>query len=366
MSRTALKNKTHLVLIYLAVMAHFLGCASPYRGTPSDHFDGKVFFNPGNTKESSVAGYLWLRLTKDRGHWPTKVDLPEIIHALPQRVGAAVGSESQGNDHSEQARVTLIGHATLLIQLNGLNILTDPVWSDRASFLQWIGPKRVSPPSLSIEALPPIDLILISHDHYDHLDTTTLTALHAKDKPRVIVPLGNAELVKSVMPQSVVTEHDWGEKVPFKNAYGSATIHIEPMLHGSGRSPFDQMRTLWAAFVIDAAGYKIYHVGDSGYGEGANFRAAAAKHGAFDLALLPLGAYEPAEFMADSHMSPSDAVKAMRDCNAIQAMGHHHETFQLGFEAYEDSRKDLTAALSKDRFSAPKVGGFVSMTRTKR
>jgi L-ascorbate metabolism protein UlaG (beta-lactamase superfamily) len=243
------------------------------------------------------------------------------------------------------ARVTLIGHATMLIQVGGLNILTDPVWSDRASPFSFVGPKRVTPPSLRMQDLPPIDLVLISHDHYDHLDTASLAQLHARDKPRVIVPLGNAKLVRSAMPQSQVSEHDWGEVVKFSSAAGTATIHVEPMQHGSGRTPFDQMQTLWAAFVIEANSMKLYHVGDAGYGDGDNFRTAGRKHGGFDLAILPIGAYEPADFMSDSHMRPSQAVQAMLDVNARQALAHHFETFQLGFEAFDAPRNEITQTL---------------------
>jgi L-ascorbate metabolism protein UlaG (beta-lactamase superfamily) len=232
--------------------------------------------------------------------------------------------------------------------------------------VQWLGPKRVSPPSVSLLALPPIDLVMISHDHYDHLDTTTLAYLDARDRPRVVAPLGNAKLLRSVMPQSAVSEHDWGERVAVTASHGSATIHVEPMLHGLGRSPWDQMQTLWAAFVIEAAGLKLYHVGDSGYGDGAILRAAGEKHGGFDLALLPIGTYEPASFMADSHMRPSEAVRAMLDARSARALAHHFEAFQLGFEAFDAPRNELLDALGKanfspERFVAPRPGDVVTV-----
>lgn len=341
-----------LSLVFSGLVA---GCAAPYKGPASPHFDGKVFFNPGVVKESSVLGYLWLRLTSAQAEWPSSVAVPATA-APVQRVLTSEGV----------ARVTFIGHATLLIQVAGLNILTDPVWSERASFVQWLGPQRVSPPSMGLQALPPIDLVLISHDHYDHLDTATLAALDARDRPRVVAPLGNAKLLRSVMPQSTVSEHDWGERIPVTGSQGSATIHVEPMLHGSGRSPWDQMRTLWAAFVIEAAGLKLYHVGDSGYGDGAIFRAAGQKHGGFDLALLPIGAYEPASFMADSHMRPSEAVRAMLDSQSARALAHHFEAFQLGFEAFDAPRTELLDALVKvsispERFVAPRPGQVVTV-----
>ena len=241
-----------------------------------------------------------------------------------------------------QPAITWVGHSTMLVQANGLNVLTDPVFSERASPVQFAGPKRAQPPGLRIDQLPAIDVVLISHNHFDHLDLPTLRMLDARDQPRVIVPLGNRPLVARAMPASTVTEHDWGAAVPLR---GDAVLHLEPMLHGSGRSPLDQQRTLWAAFVLKAAGLKLYHVGDSGYGDGRHFRDAAAKHGGFDLVMLPIGAYEPASFMADAHMSPAQAVKAAGDARAARAMAHHFGAFQLGFESFEAPVEDLLVAL---------------------
>ena len=320
-------------------------CSSHWQGPPTPHFDGRRFSNPGHTKESSVTGYLWLRLTGAQAPWPDSVPV------APQPPPPA-----RVDDGS--ALVTFIGHATVLIQVGGLNILTDPVWSERASPISFAGPQRVQAPGVAFDALPRIDVVLISHDHYDHLDLPTLKRLDARDRPQVIAPLGNAALLAGAMPASRVSEHDWGDRVVLK---GGATVHVEPMLHGSGRSPFDQMATLWAAFVLQAGPIKIYHAGDTGYGDGALFRATGQKHGGFDLAILPIGAYEPASFMADSHMPPADAVKVMTDLRARRAMAHHFEAFQLGFEAYDAPRQALRAALQaaalpEDRFWAPQPG----------
>lgn len=326
------------LFLLLSVMS-LTACGAKYSGPVSDHFDGHVFHNPGQVKISSVAGYLWLRLTTSQAKWPESV-VHEQMPAPPARV-------SNGPAH-----VTWLGHATVLIQVAGFNVLTDPVWAERASPLSFAGPKRVAPPSLPIAALPPIDLVLISHDHYDHLDTDTLRRLDLAHRPRVIVPLGNRQLVQQVMPGSAVTEHDWGDKVQMSSAGRSLTVHGEPMLHGSGRTPFDQMQTLWAAFVIEAGGLKVYHVGDSGYGDGQNFRKAGIKHGGFDLAILPIGAYEPAAFMADSHMRPSQAVQAMLDAQAKLALAHHFETFQLGFESFDAPRNEMIRTLRERGLAA--------------
>ncbi len=338
------------VLLVMCACLMLSACSSTYQGPVSDHFDGKVFKNPGPPKSSSVAGYLWLRLTSSQGAWPDAVSMP-TEPPPPARV----------DDGS--ARITYIGHATLLIQIAGLNILTDPVWAQRASPFAFAGPKRVTQPSIALAALPPIDVVLISHDHYDHLDTQALKEIDQLHRPRVIVPLGNAALVQSVMPGSQVTEHDWGASVIVGKG-NNARIHIEPMLHGSGRTPFNQMSTLWAAYVIESTKFKIYHVGDAGYGDGSIYRAAAQKHQGFDLAILPIGAYEPTSFMAYSHMRPSDALKAMQDSRAKRAMAHHFETFQLGFESFEAPRAELELALKQsnmkpEAFAIPKPGQHV-------
>ena len=341
-------NKVSWRFAALVAAALLSACSSTWQGPTTPHFDGKRFSNPGHVKDSSVAGYLWLRITGSQAPWPESVPVaPEP--PPPARV----------DDGS--ARVTFIGHATVLIQMAGLNILTDPVWSERASPLGFAGPKRVQAPGVAFEALPKIDAVLISHDHYDHLDLPTLKRLDARDRPRVIAPLGNRALLATSMPASQVSEHDWGDRVVLERG---AVVHLEPMLHGSGRTPFDQQTTLWAAFVLQAGALKIYHVGDTGYGDGSIFRATGQKHGGFDLAILPIGAYEPASFMADSHMPPAEAVKVMADVRARRAMAHHFEAFQLGFEAYDAPRQALraamqAAALPEERFMAPKPGQWL-------
>jgi L-ascorbate metabolism protein UlaG (beta-lactamase superfamily) len=333
-------------LITLLAAWALSACGSTYQGPVTDHFDGERFFTPGANKSSSPVGYLWRRLTNPPPDWPDAVAAPAQVPALLPRV------------NSNEARVTYISHATLLIQVAGLNILTDPVWSQRASVVQWLGPKRVAQPAWPLDQLPKIDVVLISHDHYDHLDTATLRQIDAQHRPRVIAPLGLRKLLSSTMPHSEVSEHDWGTRVSLKP---DVWIHVEPMAHGSGRTPFDQMHTLWAAFVIEAGGMKIYHVGDTGYAGGRFFREVAQRHGPLDLAILPIGAYEPVDFMADSHMSPSEAVQALIDTGARLGMAHHFDTFQLGFEAYGQAGKQLSTAmdakaLPHQHFIVPRTG----------
>jgi L-ascorbate metabolism protein UlaG (beta-lactamase superfamily) len=349
-----MKALTVLRYIFVFLATALLGCSTQYQGPATDHFDGKVFSNPGQVKDSSVAGYLWLRLTTAQGKWPESV--PLVAQPPPPL---------RLNDGT--ARVTWVGHATLLIQVAGLNILTDPVWSERASPISFIGPKRVTPAAIELASLPPIDIVLISHNHYDHLDIVTLENLSVRDKPKVIVPLGNKALVSQAMPASEVTEHDWGAKISLGD---KGIIHVEPLVHGSGRSPFDQMQTLWAAYVIEIGGLKIYYAGDTGYGDGSVFKASGTKFSGFDMAILPIGAYEPQQFMSDSHISPADAVVAMQDLRAKRALAHHYGTFQLGFESFDAPLQSLRAALaakslSNIDFASVLPGEFVTVDAVK-
>jgi L-ascorbate metabolism protein UlaG (beta-lactamase superfamily) len=332
----------------LLAMPNLLRAQTTARPAVTPHYDGARFSNPGHVKTSSVPGYLWQRLTNAPQAWPDQI-------AVTQTIPPSVVDDGS-------CRVTMIGHATVLIQVAGLNILTDPVWSERASPVAFAGPKRVTMPGVAFNALPRIDVVLISHNHYDHLDVPTLRQLDAQNRPRVIVPLGNLGLVAASMPKSIVSEHDWGAIVPLA---GTAAVHLEPMLHGSGRSPLDQQRTLWSAFVIKAAGRTIYHLGDSAYGDGRLFRDTGVKYGGFDLAIVPIGAYEPVSFMGDSHMTPADAVKVKSDVKARRAFAHHFGTFQLGFEAYDAPAKALLTALaaaSVDPSEFPAIAPGQSLT----
>jgi L-ascorbate metabolism protein UlaG (beta-lactamase superfamily) len=252
----------------------------------------------------------------------------------------------------ERLRIASVGHASFLLQTAGLNILTDPVWSERASPFTFAGPKRVRPPGIAFDALPPIDVVLVSHCHYDHLDLATLSRLAAAHRARVITPLGNDAIMRTHDPAIRVEAFDWGDRVPLGD---SVAVTLAPMRHWSARGMFDRNRALWAAFVLEAPWGKIYHVGDSGYGDGHHFRAARERYGPFRLAILPLGAYEPRWFMQDQHMNPQDAMLAFSDCGAALGLGHHFGTFQLTDEPIDAPREALTqasrtAGLAENRF----------------
>lgn len=254
-----------------------------------------------------------------------------------------------------QTSATWINHSTLLIKVDGMTILTDPVFSHRVGPLPWLGIKRKTPPSQTIKSLPPIDIVLISHNHFDHLDAPSIQALLSLYKPLVVAPLGNAPLLKSLgCPQ--VIELDWWEKHPVSP---NLSIELTPALHWSRRTLWDNCRALWGGFVIQSKSLKIFFAGDTGYHS--HFQKIYERFGPMDLSLLPIGAYEPRWFMKEAHMDPADAVQAHLDLHSKQSVGIHFGTFQLTDEGIDDPIHDLKTALEQAQvdplsFIAPQLG----------
>jgi L-ascorbate metabolism protein UlaG (beta-lactamase superfamily) len=318
-----------------------------YSGPISDHFDGRQFFDPDGVPPKSLRQVLRWQFGRDRQRktWPKWAPSPHA-DAPPARVDG------------EQVRLSFIGHASWLIQTSGLNILVDPVWSVRASPLGWAGPKRRNDPGIDFDLLPAIDVVLVSHGHYDHLDIATLSRLAARCSPRMITPLGNDVAMRRAVAKTGVETFDWHERVELSKR---VTVTLVPTRHWTARGLFDRNKALWASFVLATPAGKIYIVCDSGYGDGGHFRKVAQAHGPLRLAILPIGAYEPRWFMRDQHMDPSDAVKALADCGAEQALAHHHGTFQLTDESIDAPLTALHAALDeanipRERFVALKPG----------
>jgi L-ascorbate metabolism protein UlaG (beta-lactamase superfamily) len=322
-----------------------------YAGPASDHFDGRRFFDPDGVPPKSLGEVLRWQFGSDRQRqtWPDWAPSPHA-DTPPQRVDG------------DKARLSFVGHASWLIQTAGLNILVDPVWSERASPVRWAGPKRVNDPGIAFESLPRIDVVLVSHGHYDHLDVATLSRLTAKFSPRVITPLGNDVTMRGADAAIRAEAFDWHNRVDL----GGLAVTLVPTRHWSARGLFDRNQALWASFVLETPAGKIYIVCDSGYGDGKHFRRVAQAHGPIRLAILPIGAYEPRWFMRDQHMNPDDAVKAFADCGAEQALAHHHGTFQLTDEAIDAPVETLCAALDeakvpRERFVALKPGQVVEI-----
>lgn len=256
---------------------------------------------------------------------------------------------------TQKSTATWINHSTVLLKIDGLVILTDPVFSDRVGPLPWLGVKRSVPPSQSIGSLPPIDVILISHNHYDHLDIASLRQILSLYHPRVVVPLGNGALLRSLGYQKV-TELDWWQT---HDLTSSLKIHLTPALHWSRRGLWDTCRSLWGGFVIEGQKLKIFFAGDTGFHS--HFQMIHDRFGPMDLSLLPIGAYEPRWFMKEFHMNPLDAVQAHLDLHSRKSLGIHFGTFQLTDEGIDDPIVDLSAArieksIGPKIFIAPSLG----------
>lgn len=317
-----------------------------YKGPVSDHFDGVRFFNPNGEQPNGFGDLMKWRFNGQKAQWPESYPSPYPT-AKPQ-------ARVEGKD----LRVTFVGHASFLIQTAGLNILIDPVWSQRTSPFSFIGPKRVNPPGIRFEDLPPIDLVLVTHNHYDHLDLETLHRLHVEHKSHFVTPLGNDAIIRTQVEAAKISVGDWGDALAVSP---DVKIHFEPCHHWSARGVNDRRMALWAAFVIETPGGKIYHIGDTGFHSGLNYHAVAKKHGSFRLANLPFGAYEPRWFMKDSHLNPDDAVRAHQVLEARSSLGIHFGTFPLSDEEQFAPPRDLAHAralhgLADADFRAPTPG----------
>ena len=287
----------------------------------SDHFDGRRFVNPTGTAGQPFSAVPRM-LLEPRTRWPGRIDEPP---RRPPELDGAV------------AVVTFIGHSTFLIQTAAGNILTDPMYSQRAGPLNVFGPRRVRQPAVRFDDLPSISIVLLSHNHYDHCDLRTLGMLATRFDPLVVTPLGNGALVRSAGIRRV-EELDW-----WQDAKTSALpIALTPAYHFSARTPLDRNRALWSGFMLSAGRARIFFAGDTAYAP--FFRDVRQRLGPIDLALLPIGAYEPRWFMQPVHMNPAEAVQAHLDLEASESVGMHFGTFQLTTEGIDEPLRALEDA----------------------
>jgi L-ascorbate metabolism protein UlaG (beta-lactamase superfamily) len=319
---------------------------------PSDHYDGKHFFNPEPTtrqisgQRNGTLALLRARLGRDPAEWARwPRHLPNHPHPVP--------ADGFSN-------LTFIGHSTFLLRLPGLTILTDPIFSSRCSPSRFIGPKRVRAPSIALASLPHVDIILVSHNHYDHMDLPSLRLLRKRfPSAEIVTTLGNAPYLEKKRLHAA-RELDWWQSINLFGAHITAT----PARHFSARTLQDRNRTLWGGFYIDYQGHKIYFAGDTGYTR--FFSIIRERLGAPDLALLPIGAYEPRWFMGPVHMNPADATQAFIDLQAKRGVGMHFGTFQLTAEGIDAPLHDLAiaraqAGISPNAFTALDIGETTSL-----
>lgn len=310
---------------------------------------GNRFEIEGHRGQASLRDLLRWRFGGSRARWPERAQ-NRSYPPPPERVTDA------------RLLVTWIGHATMLVQTAGCNILTDPFLSARASPVSFAGPKRVRPPALTSQTMPPIDLVLLSHNHYDHMDIPALRDIARHHAPLVITPTGNARLVQKASDQLRIIELGWGESTAVKGL----SVHLTPALHWSKRALIGANTALWGAFAVETPGGTIYFAGDTGFGTGATFAAIRAQFGPPRLSLLPIGAYEPRWFMKPHHMNPEEAVRAHQALASRTSIAMHHGTIQLTDEAMDAPVRDLGEALTRnsvDRgaFLVPDVGEMLSI-----
>lgn len=292
----------------------------------SDHYNGKTFHNYGQDDLKSFWQVLKWKITTSAASWPNHI--PNKNYPFKPLAS------------TEKVSATFINHATMLVQLPGINILTDPVYSERVSPFSFVGPKRVREPGLPMDVLPPIDVVVVSHNHYDHLDLETLKKLDGKFHPLFVVPAGDEKLLKKAGIQNV-KELDWWEEVKVKDT----RFIFTPTQHWSARGLWDKNESLWGAYMIDNGASKVYFAGDTGYAS--HFRDTKSRLGAPDLAFLSIGAYRPDWFMKVHHMNPDEAVKAHMDLGAARSVAMHYGTFQLSDEGVDEPVEDLKVALKK-------------------
>lgn len=297
-----------------------------YDGPKSDHFDGKRFFYPCREKPPTVLDLLKWKFSSKKVKWSSDVFQHVVI-------------KNTFKKHSLSLEVTYIGHSSFLVQLDGLNILLDPVFSQYAGPVKASNLKRRIPPGISLNNLPKIDLILLSHNHYDHCDIAFLKKIIKKDHPTLVVPLGLDKQLLSNQFRTTIIALDWHQSIFHK----SVQLTLTPAKHWSSRTMFDKNMTLWGSFVIKGNSESLFFMGDSGY-DSHLFKNIGHCYGPFDLSLISIGAYHPRWFMKFAHMDPREACLAHLDLKSHKSIAMHHRTFPLADEGPLDPEKDLAFA----------------------
>jgi L-ascorbate metabolism protein UlaG (beta-lactamase superfamily) len=298
-------------ILLLFVVGALTGCYPKWTGPKSDHFDGQHFTN--HPQQPTTGEFLRWRRTKDQGPWP-------------KQIMAMGGPKPPPSAQCPELRVTFVGHATMLIQTGGVNILTDPMYSERASPVKGVGPKRRRPPGIRFDDLPSIDVVLVSHNHYDHMDLETLRKLSARHKPLILVPLGNRVWLQE-RDVSGVEELDWWQRKAVDDGVSFMSV---PTQHRSGRGLTDRDKALWTGFVIHTPCGKVYFAGDTGFGD--HFTEVNKREGPMRLAILPLSDAKPHWYHRINRMNPAQAIEAHKVLQAQTSIAMHFGTFQLGDE----------------------------------
>jgi L-ascorbate metabolism protein UlaG (beta-lactamase superfamily) len=299
-----------------------------YQGPVSDHFDGKRFLNPKGVQAKGGMEVLKWMIQRKPGRWKK---MPEENY----------GQHPLGH-YNDGIRITFVNHSTFLIQVDGLNILTDPVWSNRVSPVWWAGPKRMKPPGIKLEDLPRIHVVALTHNHYDHLDLPTLRTIFGAHHPKIITPLGIKEFLDGHYLSGAV-EVDWWEEIVLDN---KVKVQAVPAQHFSGRGFLDRDATLWCGYVLNTTFGKVYFAGDTGYND-ETFKDIRARCGPIKISMLPIGAYKPDWFMSPIHVSPEESVRIHLEVGSETSIATHFGTFPLADDGHDDPVSDLRLALEK-------------------
>ncbi|MFZ2523188.1 MAG: MBL fold metallo-hydrolase [Minisyncoccia bacterium] len=320
------------VSLVVGLIINFFLKSKGYVGEKSDHFDGIKFFTPGHSLHERIYehGYgkffwKWL-LRKPRNHW---VFEKNKFRTIPEK-----------RVNSDRIFITFISHSTVLIQTKGLNIITDPVFSSKIGPLPFIKLHRYRDPGIKIEELPKIDLVLLSHNHYDHLDLKSLRYISIRDNPKIFTPLGNSHYLK-IHRIKGAEDMDWWDR---KEINSEIKVVCVPSQHFSARAISDKNKTLWSGFVLETPRGNIYFAGDTGYGD--FIQRIKEKYDKFLIGLIPIGAYKPEWFMAPVHISPEEAIKVHKELSVETSVAIHFGTFKLADDGQNEARNKINKLVS--------------------
>lgn len=330
-------------LVWILLLGCLVGGSAPAeeadRFGPAPRDEDGLFLNPTGRLSHGTFGVRFpFFLRRFAGFFRSRPGAPDRV--------ANDGALLRENARHSTPTLTWIGHSTLLVQMDHVTFLTDPIWSETPSPISFLGPRRFVPPGLALEDLPPIDFVVVSHDHYDHLDLPTLRALTERDPETLfLVPLGNGDLLRAEGIERVM-ELDWGDAVD----RDGVTIRCLPAQHWSKRSLTDDRESLWSSWMVEGPERRFFFAGDTGHFDG--FERIGAAHGPFDLVAVPIGAYEPVRMMRASHMDPEEAVDAAIDLRARRAVAMHFGTFDLSDEPLGEPPRRFRAAAAASPLGA--------------